>query len=211
MDASSFLAAAGAVAGLVAGSELRDRWNQPSVLVGYTVGELAAHAARGVLTVENYLHSTPPDPSSERLDAIGYFVSTLADHDPVDSEFHRSVRMRAARAAEAGPDALVEAVTTARHNLLGRFGDDVDGDREVAVLGRRRMSLREYLRTRVFELAIHSDDLAASLQVPAPHLPPAVWEDVAELATGIAARRHGARVLALSLTRSERTARLSAL
>lgn len=211
MDANAFVAAGRALAGLVAGSELREKWEEPSVLEGYSCGELAGHAARGVLLVEDYLHGPRPDPNAELIDAVGYFVSSLSDHDPIDSDFHIQVRKRAAERAAAGPDALVEKLTTAKQNLSARFFDDVDGDREIAVLGGLRMTMTEYLRTRKFELAIHTDDLALSLGVPTPPLPPHLWADVAMIAAGIAVARNGGMAVALGLTRRERGDRVLAI
>jgi hypothetical protein len=54
------------------------------------------------------------------------------------------------------------------------------------------------------ELAVHSDDLAASVGVPTPELPPAAAELVLGLLTQLSIRRHGATAVLRTLSRAER-------
>ena len=66
------------------------------------------------------------------------------------------------------------------------------------------LTLEDFLVTRMMEIAVHSDDLAASVGVEAPTLPPVVLEPVLALLTGLAVRRHGQAAVLRALSRSER-------
>lgn len=55
MDATVFLTTAEVAEELIGSAEVADRWLHDSALVGYTVGGLAGHLARAVLTVAGYL------------------------------------------------------------------------------------------------------------------------------------------------------------
>ncbi len=211
--AERFLVAADAAIELIGSPECAERWDRASVLDGYSVGALAAHLGRAITTVTAYLAGASPKPDGPDDDPIGavaYFVTVLVDHDPVDSEFHRAVRARGAEAAENGPVALVAGLRSTRHELGRQLGVPGALDQRIEVIGGLRMRLGDYLDTRLVELCVHLDDLAASLDRPVPPVPAAAWERVAEVVAGVAARRHGAARLALSLARTERTDRVSA-
>jgi hypothetical protein len=66
------------------------------------------------------------------------------------------------------------------------------------------LSLDDFLLTRMMEIAVHSDDLAVSVGVPAPRLPDTVLQPVIGLLTRLAIRRHGQSAVLSALSRSER-------
>jgi hypothetical protein len=57
------------------------------------------------------------------------------------------------------------------------------------------------------ELAVHSDDLAVSVALPTPALPPTAVNAVVDLLTRLSVRRHGATAVLRTLTRAERAPR----
>lgn len=81
---------------LIESDDVAAAWDERSALEGYSVGALAGHLARAVLTIEKYLDAPPPPQDRPRISAAQYFTTVLADHDPIDSDFHRSVRDRGA-------------------------------------------------------------------------------------------------------------------
>lgn len=200
-----FFLETGAVAARLLGSEATTaRWDDPSALEGYTVGGLAGHLARGVLTVDTYLARPAPSPETATTDAAGYFVALVRDHDPVESELHRAVRKRGRRAAADGPAALSAAVTDALQRLRPRLSD-VDHDRPVAVRDDLCLPLDQYLRTRLVELVVHLDDLATSVGRPvAAGIPDAAYEVAAEVLVRLAVLREGGPAVVRSLARRER-------
>ncbi|MGH3387023.1 MAG: maleylpyruvate isomerase N-terminal domain-containing protein, partial [Nocardioidaceae bacterium] len=58
--------------------------------------------------------------------------------------------------------------------------------------------------TRMMEIAVHSDDLAASVDVATPDLPAEVVDTVVDLLSRLAVRRHGPTAVLRALTRAER-------
>jgi hypothetical protein len=84
MAPTAFLACAQVAEELIASDVAAERWREPSALTGYTVGGLAGHLARAVLTLDGYLDE--PAPAVEPTDAAGYYLRVLAAHDPVSSD-----------------------------------------------------------------------------------------------------------------------------
>lgn len=78
------------------------------------------------------------------------------------------------------------------------------GDRTVSVLGGMSMLLDEYLVTRLMELVVHLDDLAVSLELPMPELPPGSLKRVAMVLAEIAVDRNGSLAVIRTFARRER-------
>jgi hypothetical protein len=69
----------------------------------------------------------------------------------------------------------------------------------------------DFLVTRMMEITVHSDDLAASVGVTAPTLPDEVLGPVLAVLTRLAVRRHGQSAVVAALSRAERApARINA-
>src|SRR4051812_10806161 len=73
-----YLAGARTALELLAAAEVRDRWDEASVLGGLTVGDLAGHLAlSGVLLVETLLDQ--PDPRSPSPVTAGQYYGAFVD------------------------------------------------------------------------------------------------------------------------------------
>lgn len=189
---------------LLQSEAVEESWDQPSALEGYTVGALAGHLSRGLLTVDKYLSSGPPTvPDPVLISAARYFATVLADHDPVNSEFHRAVRSRADEAAAEGPRDLAETVRGVTEQLERRL-DAETLSTPIEVLDGVTLTVAEYLKTRLVELVIHMDDLAVSVGVSAPSLPADACVVVAGILGELAAMRSGCMDTIRSLARAER-------
>lgn len=66
------------------------------------------------------------------------------------------------------------------------------------------LSLDDFLLTRVMEIVVHSDDLAASVGTSTPTLPAFVIDPVVDLLARLAVHRHGATAVIRTLSRAER-------
>ncbi|WP_432487301.1 maleylpyruvate isomerase N-terminal domain-containing protein [Kineococcus sp. SYSU DK018] len=162
------------------------RWESPG-LGEWDVRALTGHTSRSLLTVEEYL-ARP---------AAHVDVATAAD-------YYRATRSIAAgpgvaqRGREAGAalgDDPAAAVTAITDRVLALVATR-DGTEPLTTLA-GGMRLADYLPTRVFELTVHTADLAVALGVPAE--PPGTAAAhalrlVAELAVGDG--RAGALLLA---------------
>ena len=62
----------------------------------------------------------------------------------------------------------------------------------------------DFLVTRLMEMVVHADDLAASIDVPTPQLDHAVLGPVLGLLTALAVTRHGQDAVVRTLTRPQR-------
>ena len=199
---SLYLESCAVAVDLVARPEVEARWSSASVLPELSVGALAAHLGRALVTVDGYLRAeAAPAVDAATVSATDYFVAVLGEHDPIESDFHRGVRDRSATAAERGRDHVVESL----RRVLDRL-DDVPHDLEhrIEVLAGVQMTLGEYLPTRLVELAVHSVDLADSAHLGPPPLPEGCWRVASRVVVEVAMRRNPPRDVALALSRSDR-------
>jgi hypothetical protein len=198
---SRFLEVARVAVTLLAAPQVAQRWAEPSVLEGYRVSGLAAHLGRGVTTAESCLRADPPAPDAVAVDAATYFATALGDHDPIGSDFHAEVRQRSEEAAADGPAVLASSLAVSLAALESRA---IDPAARLAVLGGTPMTVGEYMKTRLVELAIHITDLCDSLGIQSPDLGEDVWSTVAETTCATAVLRNGAREVALGQARADR-------
>ncbi|UMG92082.1 maleylpyruvate isomerase family mycothiol-dependent enzyme [Nocardioides sp. TF02-7] len=165
-----------------------DRWDEPG-LGEWDVRALVGHTTRSFLTVEEY-------------------AATPADAIRVDSpvEYYRAARAIAAgpgvaqRGRDAGAalgDDPVAAVTAIAERVLPVL-DRHDGTEVVqTIVGGMRFA--DYLPTRVFELAVHTADLAVALGEPVD-VPPAAAEMALSIVAGLAVHDGRAGDLLLAAT-----------
>jgi uncharacterized protein (TIGR03083 family) len=131
------------------------QWEQPGLGV-WTVRDLVGHTSRALLTVEMYL--AKPAAQREVMRPVDYFLraqARLADPGSV-----------AARGREAGmalgPDPIA-AVRDIAARVLAQVKTASDEVLVSAPVG--GMRLLDYLPSRIFELAVHTLDIAAALPV----------------------------------------------
>jgi len=200
--ANAYLTTARRARDLIATPDVRDRWDQPSVLAEYRVAGLAGHLARSILIVDSYLSSAAPAGATV-VDASRYYVEALGDADPITAPLHHAVRTRSADAAAAGAAALVEKADARLRELEIRL-DQVTDDDTIIVFGELAVTVHDYLRTRLVELVVHSDDLATSVGLEPPPVTDDVGREVVSLLAEIARVRWGTYAMVHSLARRER-------
>ena len=66
------------------------------------------------------------------------------------------------------------------------------------------LSTHDFLVTRLMEIAVHADDLAAGLGVETPEFPDDVVREVLGLLSAVAVDRHGQTALVRALSRPQR-------
>lgn len=154
---SAFRAAASAFAGLVSEIGSPD-WDQGALGV-WTVRDLVGHTSRSLTTVETYLGTESASPA---LDGpVAYFLAAkalLADPESV-----------AQRGRDAGA-ALGDEPAARVAEMAERVPALVEASAYDAPVGTPigPMTLATYLPTRIFELTVHTLDLARALDVPRP-------------------------------------------
>src|SRR5215510_9822733 len=165
------------------------QWEQPGLGV-WTVRDLVGHTSRALLTVELYL--TKPATQREVIRPVDYFLRAQAGlADPASV----AARGRAAGAA-LGPDPTA-AVRGIAARVLAQVKIASDEILLSTPVGGMRMI--DYLPSRIFELAIHTLDLAAALPVMVT-LPETVAVVALHLLADMALQPDKAPVLLLAVT-----------
>ena len=167
-----------------------DQWQLPG-LGSWSVRSLAGHTARAILTVESYL--AQEEPGDVTIASAQEYYST------VYRQFTDDVAVEA-RGVEAGLWLGGDPVSQVR-SALARSLSLVESQpaNRIVSIGGMGILLSEYLRTRVFELVVHTIDLARATGV-AHSLPPQTIADAAALAAAVAVQRGSGEQLLLALT-----------
>ena len=198
---TAFFDSANCASALLERPEVETHWTRPSVLAEFTVAGLAGHLLRGIMTVETYLDA--PAVVGASLSAVEYYQATGLTSDP-ESKLNRDIRTRGEEMAVGGASLVAAAARMVLHRLTSRL-DSEDPRRNVTVLGGAVITLEEYLRTRVVELVVHSDDLALSVGLGDQlGLNEATSRIAIEAMVELARARHGDVAVLRALTRRER-------
>jgi uncharacterized protein (TIGR03083 family) len=165
-----------------------DRWTAPG-LGEWDVRALVGHTSRSLLTVEQYLSS--PAEAVDLPTAVDYYRATreMARGDAV-----------AQRGRDAGT-ALGDDPPAAVAEIAARVVPLVERQEPRALLTTIAggMRLADYLPTRTFELAVHTADLAAALDLPLA-VPPTAAAQALRLLADLAVDDGQAGPLLLALT-----------
>ena len=197
-----FLATARSAAALLHDPAVAAAWTAPSALREFSVGGLAAHLAYQILSVDQALGGpSPPEPTISLLDHYGR-VRWLGA--PIDDEFNVGIRESGEQAAAEGPAALAARVDASVEELTKELASAENRPVRIPLWGPWSMLLDDLLITRMMELAVHSDDLAISIGVETPALPEGAVDEVVDLLSRLAVRRHGPTAVLRALSRAER-------
>jgi hypothetical protein len=219
----TYLEAAASAVDLIGDERVASRWHEESVLPGMTVGVLAAHLGRSLTQVEFLLDlevdsgvDSGPDSDSGReagggpggadvvvIDASTYFgtFEGIADRE---SDVSRGVIRRGTESAEKGVLAVVAQCRETLDRLRTRLTVE-PAERRLGVAHRpgEIITLDDYLRTRLVEFAVHTDDLSLSIGA-AVTSPPAALAAAVDVLVGAARVRHGDLAVLRALSRRER-------
>ncbi|MER7892449.1 maleylpyruvate isomerase N-terminal domain-containing protein [Micromonospora sp. NPDC094482] len=199
---TAYLTAARSAVGLLGEPAVAARWDAPSALAEFGVAGLAGHLASQVFQVEAVL--AEPVPEGDPIGLLDHYARGSWGGASVDDEVNVGIRRAGEKIAVAGAAALVEGTAAAVRRLAEALADE-PADRVVHLArGPWSLALDDFLTTRLMELAVHSDDLAVSVDVPTPQLPAEVIDPVLSLLARLAVRRHGQPAVLRALTRAER-------
>jgi len=202
----AYLLAAASAAELLDDPAVANLWSKPSALESFTVSALAGHLASQVLNVARTIKAPPPQ--GELVSLVGHYGRVLWIDADVDAEINVSIRQGGERHASDGAALLAAQVKAAVEEVRALLATE-PADRVVEPpAGPWGLLLDDFLITRMMEISVHSDDLAYSVGIDSPALPPSVLEPVLSLLTSLAVRRHGASAVLRALTRAERAPQL---
>jgi hypothetical protein len=194
-----YLRTAGSGVELIAEPQAERGWRQPSRLPDLSIGGLAGHLARSILQVEWFLDREVP--SEPAMTAAEYYANATGITER-GSPLNESVRVDGEEGGAEGARVLCDRSTAALARLRGRLASEPP-ERLIEASRRRVISLDEYLRTRLVELTVHIDDLAASLGVPPPSLPVEAGKEALDVLIESACLRYGVFAVLSALARSE--------
>jgi hypothetical protein len=198
----AYLVAAASTADLLRDPAVAGSWDSLSALTGFSVGGLAAHLAAQVLFVPDTLER--PRPDDDPVSLLGHYERVQWIGAGLDEDVNVAIRRGGEDAAAEGPDRLAARVEAAVQHLREVLPAEPSDRRVSPPAGPWGLRLDDFLVTRMMEIAVHSDDLACSVHVPTPDLPPTVLDPVFALLTQLAVRRHGSSALLRALSRAER-------
>ena len=200
---ATFLSAARIAADLALRPEVAADWTAESACSGMTVGGLAHHLVSQVGNTVRLVgaDATPEAPPIPLLDHYARAAWVTAGPD---DEVNVGIREGSDADAADGPEALRPQVTDLLDRLPGVLAGRDPGDPVWIPWQGWSLTLHDWLVTRMMEIVVHSDDLAASVGVPTPEFPDEVITPVLGLLTAVASRRHGQTAVVRALSRPQR-------
>lgn len=200
MIRDAFFASAAAAGTLLREPALAARWSEPSALADLSVAGLARHLANQVT------HAVPllaAEPGASAVPVLEHYSRNAWVTSGIDGTDNVRIRRTGeADAAVTTPQALADEFDGALSELR-RVVPDEPAHRVVDFRA-WGLTVDDFLLTRLMELVVHSDDLAVSLGVPTPDLPPAATEATILLLSRIAVWRHGPLAVVRAFARRER-------
>jgi len=200
LDRGSLTAATALLVDLVADPAVAARWDQESACAGMSVGALAAHLTVQPRRVVELLPTGPthlePISLEQHYDAVPWLQQGL------DGPANVGVVERSQEEADAGPASVVAAARDVQARL-----DEALTLRPTAVLlpwQGTALATDDFLVTRLMEIVVHSDDLAASVDLPTPRFTASTLDPVLALLTRLALLRHGQDAVVRALSRPQR-------
>ena len=199
---SAFLSAVDLSRQLAARPEVRAAWDTESACAGMTVGGLTHHLLKQAGNAVRGLQAAPDDAPPIALQEH-YARAAWVEAGP-DDEANVSIREGENDGAQVGPDVVLELAGEWAAALPALLGAPRDPDTIFIPWQGWSLTTEDFLTTRMMELVVHSDDLAASVGLETPTYPDAVVTPVVGLLTGVAVRRHGQTAVVRGLSRPQR-------
>ncbi|MEU9833856.1 maleylpyruvate isomerase N-terminal domain-containing protein [Streptosporangium sp. NPDC048047] len=199
---ADFLSTARSAADLLRGPEVAAAWSRPSALPEFGVAGLAGHLAYQILAVPPLL--TGPVPREETIALLEHYTRVDWIGASLDDDINVRIRRGGREVSAEGHAALVARVDAALAELDGALASAENRPVRISLWGPWSLTLDDMLITRMMELAVHSDDLAVSVGVATPALPPGAADTVIGLLARLAVRRHGPTGVLRALSRAER-------
>src|ERR1700712_615034 len=167
-----------------------DQWDDPG-LGSWSVRSLVGHTTRAILTVETYL-------GHDEVSRVG--LPTAEDYYALIYRDFADPESVAIRGVEAGVwlgENPVQQISDALQRASAAIASAPAG--RVVSVGGHGIELTQYLRTRIFELVVHSIDIGRAIGQPHGQSAECVT-DAAALAARIGARTGSGEQILLALT-----------
>ncbi len=204
--ARQFPAAAEIAGALATDPAVAARWADESSCAGMTVGGLAHHLAGQARSTVRLLAAPPGD--EEPIPLIEHYRRAAWVRSGPDEEANTDIRDGSNESAAGGPAALAEQVSQDLTALPEAIAPVLAGERRPDTVHIPwqgwSLSTEDFLVTRLMEIVVHSDDLAASVDLAPPAWPDPVVTPVLALLSAVAVDRHGQTAVVRALSRPQR-------
>jgi hypothetical protein len=197
----AFVDAAKIALELASSPEVAAAWVDDSACVGMSVGGLAHHLVRQVVVATELLDAQPGLAPIALLEHYERAAWVKGGHDDAANV---AVRTRSDEQAAAGQEAVLAEARAAVDRLPVLLTAPRDPDAVLIPWQGWSLTTDDLVTTRLMELVVHSDDLAASVDLPTPEFPEPALTPVLGLLTGVAVRRHGQAAVVRALSRPQR-------
>ena len=199
---SAFLSAVELSRQLAARPEVRQSWERESSCAGMTVGGLTNHLLKQAGNTVRGLQAAPDAAPPIALQEH-YARAAWVEAAP-DDEANVSIREGENDSAQVGPDVVLELAGEWAADLPALLEAPRDPDTIFIPWQGWSLTTEDFLTTRMMELVVHGDDLAASVGLDTPTYPDDVVAPVIGLLTGVAMRRLGQTAVIRGLSRPQR-------
>ena len=176
-------------------------WESESACAGMSVGGLAHHLLRQVVIAAELLDAEPGPQPIALLEHYERAAWVKGGHD---DPANVGVRTRSDEQAAVGPEAVSAEARAALDRVPALLDRPREPDSVLIPWQDWSLTVDDFVTTRLMELVVHCDDLAASVDLPTPEFPEAVLAPVLGLLTGVAVRRHGQVAVVRALSRPQR-------
>lgn len=201
--AAAFLSAVRLSIQLAERPEVREAWGRESACAGMTVGGLTHHLL-GQARNSVRLMGDPTPPGAEVIALSEHYARASWVRDSQAGQPDPEQTDQDNRGALAGPDAVLAGGAAAAAALPELLRAPRDPDVVFISWQGWALATDDYLTTRMMEMVVHGDDLAASVGLDTPPYPEDVARPVLDLLTGVAVRRHGLTDVVRALSRPQR-------
>jgi hypothetical protein len=202
--ASGFEVSARLACELAGRPEVAARWADESACEGMSIGGLANHLVAQVDIAVALLGGPPSE--LEPIALLEHYRRAAWVRTDVDEEANTVIRDAANSEAGTGPEALAVRVANALTALPTALAAGAVPGPDARLIPWQGWALtaHDVMVTRLMELVVHSDDLAASIGVETPQFPDDVVAAVLGLLSGVAVGRHGQTAVVRALSRPQR-------
>jgi hypothetical protein len=202
LDRGALVRATEACLDLVTDPRTAARWDRESALPGMTVGGLTRHLVSQPECAVEFLTATQPAGAEvlPLLDSYGRadWLDAPLDH-PANTSICDDFNAMAAGGPEHSRQILEESLAALPDAVAGAGTTTYVPWQDCA------LPLDDFLAIRLLEIVVHADDLAASVDAPAPTFDDDVLHPAIALLAVLSHRRHGQDATLRGLSRAERS------
>jgi hypothetical protein len=203
LDRSTVVDASRCVSDLIANPAIDAAWTSESSCAGMTVGGLMRHLASQPVMIVTILGDRSAADGAETIEVLQHYQRARWVSEDHAGEANRTIRETAdQQAAAEGPELIRGLVAKALADLDLVLAEPPD--RAFIPWQGWALATDDFLVTRLMEMVVHSDDLAASIGVPSPQFALDTIDPVIRLLSTLAVLRHGQDALIRTLSRPQR-------